>query len=144
MEQIPLINYQILAKTKDVNFAKRVREQVSTSDKSETISAIKSPVPNADSKPLPQNVSTKSSREIEAEFNLPDEDRILTELFTHRHCDCCGQRPQLERVGKKYCVRCPNNADSNRFGKCPQPTPWLNSSAAAIRVWALTQKLTQS
>ena len=145
MTQIPLLNYQILATTKAVKSAKRVRERASTFARSETIAVNKSPVQNAASKPLPQNVSTKSSRETEAEFNLPDEGRILTVLLAHSRCVKCGAKPQLERQDSKFRVRCPPAYfDYQIYGQqCPQPTPWLDSSAAAIRVWTITQKLTQ-
>ena len=148
MTQIPLLNYQILATTKAVNFAKRVREQASTLNKSVKIAESKSPVPNAASKPLPQNVSTKSSRETEAEFNLPDEDRDLVDLWKKGMRCKCGYAGVLERRSGKYRVRCKRESMREEHGilpdiGCPQPTPWLDSSAAAIRVWTITQKLTQ-
>ena len=157
MTQIPLLNYQILSKTKAVKFAQRARANATTSSKSEMIAASNSPAGHAEQPAKALNTSPASSPArltkchkaglgtTEAEFNLPDEDRVLTVLLAHSRCVKCGAKPQLERQDSKFRVRCPPAYfDYQIYGQqCPQPTPWLDSSAAAIRVWTITQKLTQ-
>jgi len=157
MKQMPLLNYQILATTKEVEFAQRVRKAITLS-KSPTTAADNSSAQRAECLPKPTVKHTglqTSSRETEAEFNLPDEDRVLRELIIgQKRCPLCGRFPNLIRKRQKgvrnlYRVGCPhrlnpkNNWVDPWMEHCPEPTPWLDSSAAAIRIWTITQKLTQ-
>ena len=143
MTQPPLLNYQILATTKAVRHAQRARRDTIL-NKSKTIAADNSSVQREEclQKPTAKRTSLQTScAETESEFNLPDEDRKLTILNSLPRCYVCGTVPELERKSGKYRVKCWHYCKTRQT--CPEPTPWLDSSAAAIRVWTITRKLTE-
>lgn len=74
-----------------------------------------------------------------AEFNLPDEDRKLRILWSHR-CPTCDAGPELVRwqgldMRQKYAVRCP------RCNFTTEPCP---DSKKAIQLWIVTSKMIRS
>lgn len=161
MNQTPLFNYQSLSTPWAANAARRARAAASTSSKSKTIAVEKSP---AGPVAAPANGLTRSPasspakpsdrrpdpRDGHSEFNLPDEDRVLRTLDMLRRCDSCGEHPALQRnrQGPRNLYRVGCSATLKKGLEfwdedCPEPTPWLKSSSAAIGHWKLVQKLTR-
>ncbi len=155
MNQQPLFNYTTLATTRAIKSAQRARTLASTLSKSVKIAENKSLVPSADSKPLQHKGYRSYSLENDdaPEFHLPDEDRIIRQLFiSGDQCRHCGESALLVRhrekgLGMYYQVGCPWRYSKGKYKLpqkpsplCPEPTPWMKSSAGAIRIWTITQK----
>lgn len=166
MKQDSLINTAPLASARSVNAARRqrLRDQLRAhiAKVSATISNKSPMTAGARSTALPAtgpasgvNASPGSSRAngyrrklsvpdwAQNQIGLPDEDRYVT-LDRLEPCSNCGHRPALwtETVSgkKKFSVRC----HALHAGCLEQSTPWLDTSADAIRCWQLAHKLAES
>jgi len=143
MSQLPLINTATMTSTKAMRAHKRSARRATAAESASQATpalSISAPVKPA---AAPASGPTRSP-ESSLEFNLPDEDRVLLTLAAMKRCPQCGEKPSLERRRGKYRVTCGRRKYfPARHDRCPEPTPWLNSSAEAVRIWTLTQKLTQ-
>jgi hypothetical protein len=151
--QTPLFNYQTLTSTRQMNALHRARRAKtpefipSPSVHSAPASINKSLFPPAAAKPLPSNDSARqwSETEREPEFNITDEDRVLTVLHGFRHCPDCGAKPSLERRDGQYRIGCYRFA--TRTGNFPgvlnhcKKTPWLPTSKEAVQYWRVIAAL---
>lgn len=176
MHQSSLFNYQPLTSTKAMKALHRARRAqaakglASPSSKSPAVSANKfpaTPAPVPASSPMPPSTCSPEKQSAvncqpfprkqtvsepdNFEFNLPDEDRILKQVFIKgARCPACLEFPHLQRKCQKgrrnlYRVGCPDKLFDilPQYQKCPDPTPWQESSAKAVKLWRMMRLLTQ-
>jgi len=152
MSQQDLINWRPMTTTREMSSAKRATAEAKALRASLTTRAEKSPAgPAAEAgllktRCIENSQGRRLSQSDETEFNLPDEDRVLTTLSHLPRCECCGTRAELERKGGLFQVHCWHRAESilrfsDRSRRCQQPTPWFSSSTQAINHWKLVSKL---
>ncbi len=97
-------------------------------------------VPSADSTLSRRSDSTQKLQPQINELLYTDEDRILCTLWDRRRCEVCGTQPVLERVNKRYRVKC-GSMETLPLGACPDPTPFFPSSTEAVNYHKLIQKM---
>lgn len=153
MSQTSLFNYRSLSTTREIKSVQFAREKAASPSSRSATLAVSEPstlaigAVAAVRKPI---ASPPSYRDAEAEFNLPDEDRVLRTLDGVRQCPACGEMPVLKRNHSlrrnMYRVGCPASlnlatGEVPDWRECPDPTPWFDSSGKAVNFWRLIQKL---
>lgn len=147
-QQKPLFNYQQLTSTKAMKALHRARRAstlASTPSPSPIApaSTAKSPAPPAAAKPSPSKDCSRRWKEDDAEFGLPDEDRVLTVLHRFSFCPICGCKPSLARRDGKYQVSCKpmGSFHIGKIHKSCKETPWFKSSTEAVQYWRVIAAL---
>ena len=171
MEQPTLFNIRPMATTRAVMSARRARLRASggssiirtPSQDSPARGAIPAIPPANSPSPSPAasrgNMTRTAISHSDAEFHMPDEGRILTQLRDEPSRCACGRMPKLHRrtVGARrvhegrtfknethpeYQVLCDGLNPCWKIG-CTPPTPWMKSSENAIQHWRVTKALTK-